>query len=121
MLATAKHQLEPGLHLVNVRLLELGQRSLEVKVLRRHGHRHRRGRPGRRRAARRAVCLLLQRLRDPTTPSGAPATAAAPEPRWAAASPSAAPAAPAAAAAGPAVAPASPPALSPACEQAAQI
>jgi len=120
-LATTEHQLDIIMHLVDISLLELGQRRLKVKVLRRHGNRHRRGRPGRPCAAWHAVRLLLRRWLPAPAPCGAPAAAAADKPWRAASSSSAAPAAPAAATAGTAVAPASPPALRATCENAAPI
>lgn len=113
-----KDHLRAALHLVDVGLLEFGQRSLEVEILLRH--RHRRGRPRRPRAApRRAVRLVLLLLvrRRASRPSGASAAAGAAKP-WRAAS-SAAPAAATSAPAGRAVASASPPALGPSCNTAA--
>ena len=98
-------------HLVDIRLLKLGERSLEVEVLLRHRHRRHQRRPRRRRATLRAICLLmlmmvlLVRLRRRA--AGAPATAAD---AGRAAAPPAATSASAAA-----VTSASPPALCAAC------
>ncbi len=49
-------------HLVDVRLLELGERGLKVEVLLRHRHRRHQRRARRRRAPLRAVRLLLMML-----------------------------------------------------------